>query len=223
MRTLGIAFLTMLGLVAAGCGSSEDEVVLSSDAAGEIVINMDEFSFGVDRIDVVAGETVTLIIVNGGDNEHEFMIGRNLVKTEQGYPNGFEHDFFEDFTPIVDPPSAGMDMADMGDMDMGDDAMEDDGMGDRDMGDDAMEDDGMGDMDMGDDAMEDDGMGDMDMGDGGEEPHPGFMVQRRAGEVARLTITIPENAVGMWEIGCFRGRGSHWDAGMRATLNVLEA
>jgi len=193
MRTLGIAFLTMLGLVAAGCGSSEDEVVLSSDAAGEIVINMDEFSFGVDRIDVVAGETVTLIIVNGGDNEHEFMIGRNLVKTEQGYPNGFEHDFFEDFTPIVDPPSAGMDMADMGDMDMGDD------------------------------AMEDDGMGDMDMGDGGEEPHPGFMVQRRAGEVARLTITIPENAVGMWEIGCFRGRGSHWDAGMRATLNVLEA
>jgi len=215
MRTLGIAFLTMLGLVAAGCGSSEDEVVLSSDAAGEIVINMDEFSFGVDRIDVVAGETVTLIIVNGGDNEHEFMIGRNLVKTEQGYPNGFEHDFFEDFTPIVDPPSAGMDMADMGDMDMGD--MD---MGDMDMD---MGDMDMDDMDMCDDAMEDDGMGDMDMGGAGEEPHPGFMVQRRAGEVARLTITIPENAVGMWEIGCFRGRGSHWDAGMRATLNVLEA
>jgi len=215
MRTLGIAFLTMLGLVAAGCGSSEDEVVLSSDAAGEIVINMDEFSFGVDRIDVVAGETVTLILVNGGDNEHEFMIGRNLVKTEQGYPNGFEHDFFEDFTPIVDPPSAGMDMADMGDMDMGD--MD---MGDMDMD---MGDMDMDDMDMGDDAMEDDGMGDMDMGGAGEEPHPGFMVQRRAGEVARLTITIPENAVGMWEIGCFRGRGSHWDAGMRATLNVLEA
>jgi len=25
---------------------------------------------------------------------------------------------------------------------------------------------------------------------------------------------------GEWEIGCFRRRGSHWDAGMRSTLMV---
>jgi len=57
-------------------------------------------------------------------------------------------------------------------------------------------------------------------GDGAEAPHAGYMVERLPGESARLTVTIPEDAVGEWEIGCFRGRGAHWDAGMRSTLMV---
>jgi hypothetical protein len=286
-----LAFLAFFGLVAAGCGLAEDEIVLTADAAGEIVIDMDEFTFGTDRIEVTAGETVTFILVNAGDNEHEFMIGRNLQETQEGYPNGFEHDFFEDVTPIVDPPNAGMDMGAMGDMDMGTmdmsddtmsddemdsmtddsmsgdemdsmtddsmsddemDAMTDDSMSDDEM--DAMTDDSMSDDEMdamtddsmsgdemdsmtddsmsGDemDAMTDDTMSDgemdgMDMGggDAGEDVHAGFMVQRRPGEVARLTVTVPQDAVGEWDVGCFRGRGSHWDAGMRTTLVVRTA
>ncbi len=273
-----LAFLALFGLVAAGCGLAEDEIVLTPDAAGEIVIDMDEFTFGTDRIEVTAGETVTFILVNAGDNEHEFMIGRNLQETREGYPNGFEHDFFEDVTPIVDPPNAGMDMGAMGDMDMGamdmdgmdmsDDSMADDEMGEMDgmdgmdMSDDSMADDEMADdemdgmdgMDMSDDSMADDEMGEMDGmdmpdaghddesadpghddesagdmdgmdmgGDGGEDVHAGFMVQRRPGEVARLTVTVPDDAVGEWDVGCFRGRGSHWDAGMRTTLVVRTA
>ncbi len=220
--------VALLALTASACGLAEDEVVLRPDAAGEVVIDMDEFSFGTDRIEVVAGETVTFVLVNTGDNEHEFMIGRNLVETDLGYPNGFEHDFFETTTPVVDPPSAGMDMGamDMGDMDMGDMDMSDDDHADDDMGDMDMGDDDMGDMDMPDDDHADDEMSDGDMGDmdmGGEDAHAGFMVQRRPGEVARLTVTIPADVVGEWDVGCFRGRGSHWDAGMRTTLVVLAA
>ena len=66
-------------------------------------------------------------------------------------------------------------------------------------------------------------MGDMDAEMGDSDVHAGFMVQRRPGEVARLTVTVPSDVVGEWEIGCFRGRGAHWDAGMRARLIVREA
>ena len=222
-----LAFLALFGLVAAGCGLAEDEIVLTPDAAGEIVIDMDEFTFGTDRIEVTAGETVTFILVNAGDNEHEFMIGRNLQETGEGYPNGFEHDFFEDVTPIVDPPNAGMDMGAMGDMDMGAMDMSGDSMSDEEMSDEEMSDDEMDGMDMPDAGHDEEPAGDMDGmdmgGDGGEDVHAGFMVQRRPGEVARLTVTVPDDAVGEWDVGCFRGRGSHWDAGMRTTLVVRTA
>jgi uncharacterized cupredoxin-like copper-binding protein len=201
MRRILIANLCLVALLATGCGLAEDEVVLTPDAASEVVIDMTEFDFGGDVIEVTAGQTVTFVLVNAGANEHEFMIGRDVVETAEGYPNGFVHDFFETATPVVDPPSAGMDMGsmDMGDMDMGGDA-EPSADGDHDEAP----------MDM------DDEMGDSDV-------HAGFMVQRRPGEVARLTVTVPFDAVGEWEIGCFRGRGAHWDAGMHALLIVREA
>ncbi len=221
MKKFPIALVTAVGLVAAGCGLAAEEVVLEPDANREIVIDMGEFGFGADLIEVTAGETVTFVLVNNGDNEHEFMIGRNLQKTDLGYPNGFEHDFFEDGPPLVDPPSAGMDMAamaegDMAGMDMSGDAASGDG---------AMSDEEMANMDNGDGAMSDEEMANMDNGDGGADEgiHAGFMVQRRPGEVARLTVTIPEEAVGEWDIGCFRGLGSHWDAGMRSVLMVKAA
>ncbi len=196
------------GLIASSCGFAESEVVLQPDANREIVLDMGEFTFGADVIEVTAGETVTFVLVNEGSNEHEFMIGRNVQETSLGYPNGFEHDFFEDGIPMVEPPSAGMDMAAMaaGEMDGMD--MSDDGV---------MSDDEMDAMD----GMESSGDAALE----GEEDgvHAGFMVQRRPGEVARLTMTVPEDAVGEWDIGCFRGLGSHWDAGMRATLIVKAA
>ncbi len=232
MKRIPLFSLAAIGIVAAGCGLAEEDVVLSPDANGEIVINMDEFSFGADRIEVTAGETVTFVIVNGGANEHEFMIGRNLLKSPAGFPDGFEHDFFEDVTPSVVPANAGMNMGAMEGMDMGDgDAMD---MTDEEMGamgdGDAMDmtDEEMGameGMDMGDgDAMDmtDEEMG--AMGDAGEEaPHEGYMVLRRSGEVARLTVTVPEDAIGEWAVGCFQGRGAHWDAGMNTKLFVLAA
>ena len=205
----GFAFL------ATGCGSDTDDAV-EADANGEIVIDMGEFTFGLDLIEVHPGQTVTFVLVNSGDNEHEFMVGRDLVETDLGHPNGFELDFFAAMTPVVDPPSAGMDMG----MDMSAEEMDmtEDEHADMDMSAEEM------DMTEDEHADEDD-HGEMDMGgvDLHGMDHAGFMVERKPGEVARITITIPEDALGEWEIGCFRGRGSHWDAGMRARLLVTRA
>jgi len=200
-----VAVAAVAGVLATACGSG-GQTVARADANKEIIVNMDEFSFGLDVIELTAGETVTFVLVNLGDNEHEFMIGRNVQDTSEGYPNGFEHDFFETAIPTVDPPSAGMNMgADMGGMDMSGDSASSDMPADTNA-------------DMPADTNAD--MGGMDMGG---DAHSGFMVQRAAGEVARLTVTVPNDVLGDWEIGCFRGRGSHWDAGMRARLVVSEA
>jgi uncharacterized cupredoxin-like copper-binding protein len=57
------------------------------------------------------GQTVTLVLKNVGDKEHEFMIGRD-AKTTDGAPDGFEHDFFEALDTAVSPPDALMGMGD---------------------------------------------------------------------------------------------------------------
>jgi len=247
-----VALTAFAGVVASGCGA-DTQVVARPDANGEIVINMDEFSYSIDLIELHPGEEVTFVLVNQGTNEHEFMIGRNLQHTPEGYPNAFEHDFFETTTPMVDPPSAGMNMGamDMGAMDTGGDGHDAAGDmpadGSMDMSGDGtpttmagdmpadgsmdMSGDGTpttmagdmpadGSMDTAPDGHTGEGDGGMDMGG---DSHSGFMVQRKAGEVARITLTVPDDVLGEWQIGCFRGRGSHWDAGMRARLIVTEA
>ena len=180
MRRLTAAMLLALAVVAVGCGSSTNTV--TPNAAGEIVLDYSEFSFGAGVVEVQAGQTVTFVLNNGGEKEHEFMIGRTVVENDLVHPTQFEHDFFEGLTPVVDPPSAAMGM-DM-DMDMDGHSMDD--------------------MDM-----------DMDM----DEQH-GFMVMQLSGESARVTVTIPADAVGEWEIGCFQDKGVHWDSGMRAKFVV---
>jgi plastocyanin len=238
MRKTIVPSVMAIALIASGCGlvAQDEAAAVVPDENREIIIDMDEFSFGVDKIEVVAGETVTFVLLNAGDNEHEFMIGRNVQDTEEGYPNGFEHDFFEDIVPSIEPPEAGMLMGAGGsmegmDMGGGDDSM--DGMdmsGDDDEmdmdGDDAgMDMSGDEEGDHGDDADMEGDEADMDMegGDLSGIDHAGYMVQRQPGQVARLTLEVPMDALGDWDIGCFRGRGAHWDAGMRAILTVVEA
>jgi hypothetical protein len=46
------------------------------------------------------------------------------------------------------------------------------------------------------------------------------MVLLAPGATASLTVTIPDDAVGDWEIGCFRDKGTHWSSGMHATLRI---
>jgi uncharacterized cupredoxin-like copper-binding protein len=59
------------------------------------------------------------------------------------------------------------------------------------------------------DAMESDG----DMGHG-------FMITRKSNEEARITVTVPADAVGDWEFGCFVEDGGHYEKGMMGTLVV---
>lgn len=182
-RTITIALCAM-ALVMAACGGGGTTV----EDGGEVVIELSEFAFSPDSITVTAGSTVTFVLRNEGEKEHEFMIGRD-VRITDGAPDGFEHDFFEGMEPTVVPADAAMT-----DMDMD-----------------------MGDGDMGDGDMSEDG----DMGDMGDEhAEHGFMVMRSPGQEATITITIPEDATGEWQFGCFEEDGAHWDDGMRGTLTV---
>jgi uncharacterized cupredoxin-like copper-binding protein len=205
-----------VSMLAAACGSGGDGGQASGaggDPDAHIRVNMTEYGFGSDVIEVRAGQTVEFLLKNSGDLDHEFMIGREVTVAMDGMATGFEHDFFEGLMPIVDPPEAGMVMESM-EMDMDGDSMEMDMDGDSmemDMDGDSME------MDMDGDSME----MDMDMDtDGHDDGHHGFMVTLAPGGTASVTVTIPDDAVGDWEIGCFRDKGTHWSSGMHATLRI---
>ena len=177
------AMTLAVSILAAACGGGGQTSGDSGDPDAHIRVNMTEYGFGSDVIEVRAGQTVEFLLKNSGDLDHEFMIGREVTATMGGMATGFEHDFFEGLMPIVDPPEAVMDMESM-DMDMDD-------------------------MDM----------DDMDM-DGHDDHHHGFMVVLAPGATASVTVTIPDDAVGDWEIGCFLDKGTHWSSGMHATLRI---
>jgi len=222
------AMILTVSMLAAACGSGGDGGQASGaggDPDAHIRVNMTEYGFGSDVIEVRAGQTVEFLLKNSGDLDHEFMIGREVTVAMDGMATGFEHDFFEGLMPIVDPPEAGMVMESM-EMDMDGDSMDmDDGSMDMDMDGDSMDmdgDDGSMDMDMDGDSMDmdgDDGSMDMDT-DGHDDGHHGFMVTLAPGGTASVTVTIPDDAVGDWEIGCFRDKGTHWSSGMHATLRI---
>ncbi len=184
------AMILTVSMLAAACGSGGDGGQASGaggDPDAHIRVNMTEYGFGSDVIEVRAGQTVEFLLKNSGDLDHEFMIGREVTVAMDGMATGFGHDFFEGLMPTVDPPEVGMVM---GSMEI---EMDTDG--------------------------HDDGSMDMDT-DGHDDGHHGFMVTRLPGETARVTVTIPADAVGEWEIGCFQDKGVHWDSGMRAILVV---
>ena len=170
------AMILAVSVLAAACGGGGQTSGDSGGPDAHIRVNMTEYGFGSDVIEVRAGQTVEFLLKNSGDLEHEFMIGREVTVAMGGMATGFEHDFFEGLMPIVDPPEAVMDMESM-DMD------------------------------------------DMDM-DGHDDHHHGFMVVLAPGATANVTVTIPDDAVGDWEIGCFLDKGTHWSSGMRATLRI---
>ena len=194
------AMMLAVSVLAAACGGGGQTSGDSGDPDAHIRVNMTEYGFGSDVIEVRAGQTVEFLLKNSGDLDHEFMIGREVTVAMGGMATGFEHDFFEGLMPIVDPPEAVMDMEAM-DMDMDDMDMD------------------MDDMDMDDMDMDDMDMDDMDM-DGHDDHHHGFMVVLAPGATASVTVTIPDDAVGDWEIGCFLDKGTHWSSGMRATLRI---
>ena len=170
------AMILAVSMLAAACGSGGDggeATGAGGDPDAHIRVNMTEYGFGSDVIEVRAGQTVEFLLKNSGDLDHEFMIGREVTVGMDGMATGFGHDFFEGLMPTVDPPEVGMVMG----------------------------------------SMETDT-------DGHDDGHHGFMVTLAPGGTASVTVTIPDDAVGDWEIGCFRDKGSHWSSGMHATLRI---
>lgn len=64
----------------------------------------------------------------------------------------------------------------------------------------------------------------MDMSGGSmEDMHPGWMLMSNIGSgQSVIEFTVPESAVGEWEMGCFQDKGAHYDDGMRGKVVVVE-
>lgn len=190
MRKSGLLLIALLALLIGACGGGE-----TVEDGGQVEIVMSEYQFEPSEIHLTAGTTVTFVLSNEGEKDHEFMAGQE-VHVEDGIPHGFETDFFdtvEDLT--IDPPDAletSMEGMDMG----GDESMDE-----------------MSSTTMGDMAGEDEHM-DEDMG---------VMLVREPTQTARVTFTLTADSVGEWEYGCFEEDGAHWDDGMMGTIVVEDA
>jgi len=218
-----VTWFLIAGLLLAACGPSG---ATPDPQSGELTLiqNDDDegMNFSPETIVVTAGQTVRIILENHGSKDHEFMVGQTLVYTEMGAPNGFEVDFFEGIEDQVhvELGAGTMLMIDGKTVAMGGEDMP---MG----GDDEMGVEGEGDMGMEEEA----GEGGMPMeGDGHDdeegttvhlEDHAGWMVMDNAGSGATIIeFIVPEDRIGVWEMGCFEDDGTHYEDGMRGTLIV---
>lgn len=210
--------LALLALLLAACGSNEP----ATPEPVSFTIEMTEYAFTPNEINVSVGQQVTFHLINDGQLQHEIMIGRDLV-TADGHANGYTIDLFKHAG--VEPEVHGgilmidgeMRMEDMRDDDHQDEQDEEMAMADDDM---ENEDEAMDNMAMEDDPADDEAMHMDDAGQG----HNGLMVMLPENEdIATMTFTVTEEMLGTWEIGCFELDGVHYDAGMRGTFTVTDS
>ena len=96
-RRIAALLIASVAMLAVSCGSDEPAV---ADAAGEIRIELDEFSFSPSKIRLTPGETVTLVLVNVGEKEHEFMSGNDGMMMEDGDHEEMGHTGFGVNVPV---------------------------------------------------------------------------------------------------------------------------
>ena len=77
----------MLAAITAACAQAAPEPV-------SYTIEMSEYAFSPDTIEVRVGQPVTLELINVGALEHEIMFGRTVMEMNNR-PNGYEQDLFE--------------------------------------------------------------------------------------------------------------------------------
>src|SRR3989304_5593771 len=85
-RYLFFSLLITFGLFLAACGSKPPEPV-------SFTIEMSEYAFEPDTIEVKVGQEVTLELVNVGQLAHELMIGRQVMMMANR-PNSYQVDMF---------------------------------------------------------------------------------------------------------------------------------
>jgi len=118
MRRIIYLVLCLVGvsLLLAACSKETPEPV-------KFTIEMSEFSYAPNEIQVKVGQEATIELINNGALTHELMIGRD-VKMHDSHPDGFEHDMFEE--AHVEPTVMG---GMQGNMDMDSTAMQDEHTG----------------------------------------------------------------------------------------------
>lgn len=198
-RYILLSAITGFALILAACGGPQGA---TPEASGSLSIVQEDSAEGMNfspgAITLTAGQHVRIMVENHGMKNHEFMIGRTVMYTEAGAPNGFEVDFFEgieDQVQVTLGESASL-MIDGETVMMG-------GMGEG-------EEEGMHDME---------GMGEEE----GMAIHMGWMLESPMGSgMTVIEFTVPEDRVGEWEMGCFEDDGTHYDDGMRGTVIVVQ-
>ena len=172
-RVRVIASLATLGLALSACGADGNDesrsVVTSGDASDDNVIEIEmvDIAFEPVAVDVRAGEPVTFKFTNNGKVKHEAIFGDEAEQEAHGE-----------------------EMANMGDMDMGNEQMDMNGDGTMDMS-----------------------TSDMP-GTDGEEMDNDFVLE--PGESGEITMTFDE--AGTTIIGCHET--GHWEAGMRVDVTI---
>jgi plastocyanin len=87
-KWLWVGLVLVLSMILAGCGGGQKAAPpVSFD------IEMSEYVYTPDVLEVKVGQEVTLNLVNLGKVEHELMIGQQVIY-EDGRPNGFQEDLF---------------------------------------------------------------------------------------------------------------------------------
>ncbi len=181
-----VLFILLLGMGLTACSTTSTAKPL------EITIEMSEYAFAPETLEVQVGQEVILHLMNIGLVDHEIMFGRE-VATEHGVPAGFREDMFEaaGITPEVSLAAG---------------SHEDDHEHNEE--DEHHE-----------DAHMDEG--DEHAGDEHAHEHAGFMVLVPVGHDGyTMKFKVTEEMVGEWEIGCFEEGGIHYAEGMVGTLTV---
>ena len=178
------------GLTACGSETAVEPV--------ELTIELSEFSYSPDTIELVVGQEVTLNFINTGALHHEFMIGHEANIHEDGTIDGYGEDFFA---------VGGVEPVLVSGMAMLDGEMRGDKMG----------------MYMNEEHMNMEGEGmRMGMGSMSDRP-PGYMVMLTPEmNTATITFTVTAEMIGTWQFGCFVEEGTHFNAGMVGSLIVSE-
>jgi plastocyanin len=101
MLRLGISYtlMLMLAVLISACAGSIPEPVAQLEPVS-YTVEMTEYAFSPERIEVKVGQEVTLELVNLGQISHELMVGQEVARTHNR-PNGYHKDLFE--TAHVEP------------------------------------------------------------------------------------------------------------------------
>lgn len=111
MRKVSLFAVLAIAVFAVACGGP------ATPEPVEFTVELSEFAFSPDTIEVQVGQEVTINLVNNGALEHEFMIGHDAMEMD-GVVSMYTEDFFA--VAGVDAPEI-IGGADMEDMDHDDD------------------------------------------------------------------------------------------------------
>jgi len=83
---LPLALVVIVSAFLAGCAKSTPELV-------SYTLEMREYNFTPDALELKVGQQVTINLVNKGTLSHEIMFGRDVMKMDNR-PSGYQYDMF---------------------------------------------------------------------------------------------------------------------------------